>query len=540
MQLSFYSLLYWKIPENHTLKLLSDSVDFSFINDYLQDSYCKYHGRPAKEPELMVKLLVLQYLYNLSDRRVIEDASLNIAYMYFLGINPDDALPHPSLLAKFRKHKLEEVTLDEFIKEIVKQCVDKGIIEDTGLTIDTTHSEANTFKMTPERVMKELAKKIFKTVDEEAGEVPNGINQEIPDYKEIEDHKEAKKIMDSYLKETIEKIEVSMDLDHHPKTKELVEKAKAMTNDPKFLEQKGVRSTVDPEARVGHKSKTDHFFGYKTEYMMTTQSKLITAVSVNHGAYVDGTEFEDLFTLTMESGLNIEEVFGDKAYFKNTILEAITGVGAKAYIPVSAMAYKIDEELFSYNKDSDEWFCDQGNQTMNKKYKKNKEGKELYKYYFEKEKCRHCPLREKCIKKAGTVGKILTIGIHTPEYYEYSQEQKTETFKEKYKQRACQEGKNGEMKNLHGLDRARGYGLKSMSRQAKLTAMAVNLKRIAKILSSLKGSSYQMTTIFLKSMDRNIEFRKKWIRVIEISLKVTTFSAASDGSAVSSIEKNAK
>ncbi len=134
MQLSFYSLLYFKIPENHTLKLIKDAVDFSFINKLLEESYCKYYGRPAKEPELMIKLLVLQYLYNLSDVRVIEDASLNLAYMYFLDINPEEELPHPSLLAKFRVHKLQDVTLDEIIIEIVNQCVKKGIIKSSAIT----------------------------------------------------------------------------------------------------------------------------------------------------------------------------------------------------------------------------------------------------------------------------------------------------------------------------------------------------------------------------------------------------------------------
>ena len=42
--------------------------------------------------------------------QVIEDASLNLAYMYFLDINPEEELPHPSLLAKFRVHKLQDVT----------------------------------------------------------------------------------------------------------------------------------------------------------------------------------------------------------------------------------------------------------------------------------------------------------------------------------------------------------------------------------------------------------------------------------------------
>lgn len=176
MQLSIYSLLYDKIPDKHILKLINEAVDFSFINKLLEKSYCKYYGRPAKEPERMVKLLVLQYLYNLSDVRVIEDASLNLAYMYFLDINPEEELPHPSLLAKFRVHKLQDVTLDEIIVEIIKQCVEKGIIKNSGISIDSTHSEANTFKATPERVMKRLAKKIFKTLDEENGKVPDSIN----------------------------------------------------------------------------------------------------------------------------------------------------------------------------------------------------------------------------------------------------------------------------------------------------------------------------------------------------------------------------
>jgi len=486
MQLSMYSILYNKIPENHTLRLLKDQFDFSFFNKLLANTYSKYYGRPAKEPELMLKLLVLQKLYDLSDVRVIEEASLNLAYMYFLDINPEDELPHPSLLAKFRVKKLQEneFTVDEMITEVIKQGIEKGILKDTGITIDTTHIEANTLKATPERVMKQLAKKIFKTLQKELGEVPVIIDQDIPKYKEIEDHKEAKQTMKTYLEETIEKVEESVELEKSPEIKEVVENAKIILEDPKFIEQKGVRSLVDQDARVGHKSKFDNFFGYKMEYIMTTKERMITAVRVMDGAYVDGILFKELLELTKKSGLTIETAFGDKAYFKKHILDAIKETGAIPYIPVSAMAYKVDEDKFSYNKDSDEWFCVQGNKTIRKKTtNKNKRGQIFYKYYFEREQCRNCPLREECIKGT-TVGRVLTIGINTPEFYEYSQQQKTDEFQEKYKERACQEWKNGEMKNFHGLDRAKGYGQKSMSIQAKLTELAVNLKRIAKILSS--------------------------------------------------------
>ena len=57
------------------------------------------------------------------------------------------------------------------------------------------------------------------------------------------------------------------------------------------------------------------------------------------------------------------------------------------------------------------------------------------------------------------------------------------------------------MKNFHGLNRARGYGLKRMSTQFKLAALAVNLKRIASILSSLKLSQIISITMFLNKLD---------------------------------------
>jgi len=92
---------------------------------------------------------------------------------------------------------------------------------------------------------------------------------------------------------------------------------------------------------------------------------------------------------------------------------------------------------------------------------------------------------------------------------------KTDVFKEKYKKRSCQEWKNGEMKNFHGLDRARGYGLKSMELQAKLTTFVANLKRIAAILSSRKVSNSDFIVVFLKFKDKTTNFRKFVFEIME-------------------------
>ena len=469
-QLNFLSILYNKIPKNHILKTINSVISLSFINDLLKDSYCSNFGRPAKEPEMMMRILILQKLYNLSDERVIEELSVNLAYMWFIGINPDEDIPHASLLSKFRTTRLKDIDLDEIICEIVKQCIDKKIISDTtGISDDATHIEANTIRKTPERIMQHLAKKIFKSIEKE--------DYEIPDYKQIEDTKEAKQVMKDYLETVIEENE------QNPKAKDSIEEAKNILKSPLFIEQKGIRSLIDKDARVGHKSKTENFYGYKAEYCMTSDGELITAMDVRNGANVDGENFEELYKRTIKTGLKINKFYGDKAYFKIKIIKKLEQEKIKAYIPVSASSYKVDEELYKYNKDSDQWFCKNGNETKEVKMRE-KGGYKQLRYKFKKELCRDCQYREECIGKSKKVGKLLEVSTNAPTYYKYSQFNKTKEFKEQYKKRARIEGKNAEMKRFHGLARAQGYGLLAVSKQAKLTAIAVNLKKIAKLVSS--------------------------------------------------------
>jgi len=77
---------------------------------------------------MMAKLLIVQYFYNLSDVKVIEEASLNLAYMWFIGVNPDEDLPDASLLAKFRTQRLKDTSVDNIITEVVQKCVENGLI----------------------------------------------------------------------------------------------------------------------------------------------------------------------------------------------------------------------------------------------------------------------------------------------------------------------------------------------------------------------------------------------------------------------------
>lgn len=486
-QTSFHTSLYDKIPKNHILKIIDETVDFTFINDMLQDSYCKDYGRPAIEPILMCKLLFLQSIYNLSERQLIEGASLNLAYLNFLHLNPEDELPDRSLLSKFRCYRIDEVTLDEIIIEIVRQCVEKKIINSGSVSIDSTHIHANTFNNTAERLMKKIARNVIKTHQKTDEEFTS--TYEEPNLEDIKDHQVAKQEMVDYVTNVISEVELVAGKEISKETKEAIKQGQEIMEDPKFLAHKGARSLIDTDARVGHKSKTDRFFGYKTEFIMTTEEHIITAVCTENGAYTDGNNINKLLDTTMEGNIKLTEFYGDKAYFRQPILDAVEAQKALAFIPVHLGMYKMDETKFSYNKDSDEWSCHMGNTSEKRKYyrvkdKKTKDGyQEGYRYYFLKDQCEHCPHREDCVSK-NTKRKILNIGMNTNRFYELSQAQKDEEWKEKYKKRSSIECKNAEMKRFHGLDRANGYGLISVSKQSKLTAIAVNLMAIARLVAN--------------------------------------------------------
>ena len=455
-QSSFHFPLYNKIPENDILKQIKKVVDFSFINGLLEDTYCKNFGRPAKEPALMCKLPFLQAIHNHSDEAVIKRANTDLSYLYFLDLNPEDSLPEKSLLSKFRTQRLGETTLNDIIIEIVRQCLEKGLLDDESVSIDATHVEANTIKKTPERLMKHLAQNIIKTYQDESNDDLDDL-PDVPNYKEIRDHTEAKEVMKDYLETVIEKVE---EQPLPPKTNEMIMGAKEILADPKFINQRGIRSLIDEDARVGRKDRNSNFFGYKVEFMMTTEERLITAVQVGSGVYVDGTKIERLLEDTQASGLKLKELYGDRAYFRKPILDKIEAIKAEAYIPVSGSAYHIDESEFSYNKDSDQWFCSQGNETVKRAYYKRKRKdlksgfSEGYKYYFDLKTCKACPKHDQCAKKSAR--KILVIGMNTNEFYDISQKQKSDEFREKYKKRASIEGKNAELKRFHGLGRAKG------------------------------------------------------------------------------------
>ena len=74
------------IPKDHLLIKIDSILDFSFVYDKVKDTYSKL-GRGSKDPVMMIKILLLEYLYNLSDVAVSTRIKTDIAFRWFLGLS---------------------------------------------------------------------------------------------------------------------------------------------------------------------------------------------------------------------------------------------------------------------------------------------------------------------------------------------------------------------------------------------------------------------------------------------------------------------
>ena len=99
------------IPETHLLRKIERMVSFDFIYDLLAPYY-PATGRPSVDPVSMFKMLLIGYLYGIkSERRLVEEVQLNIAYRWFCGFELDDTIPNHSTFSKTRTRKWQQSDL---------------------------------------------------------------------------------------------------------------------------------------------------------------------------------------------------------------------------------------------------------------------------------------------------------------------------------------------------------------------------------------------------------------------------------------------
>lgn len=132
------------VPKNHLLRCIDTYVDFSFIHELVDSLYSDSTGRPAWDPELILRYVLIGYLYNLSGRRLEEEVAMHAAYRWFLGLTFSDRAPDRTTVIKLRTEKWVQVdAFDSILNRVVKQCVEIGLVKAKHLTVDGTQIVAN-------------------------------------------------------------------------------------------------------------------------------------------------------------------------------------------------------------------------------------------------------------------------------------------------------------------------------------------------------------------------------------------------------------
>ena len=149
--LFYYFRLEDQVPETHLLRLIEKHISFGFVRERLKQSYSET-GRPSIDPELLLRILLIGYLYGItSERKLVEELRMHLAWRWFTGLGFDQEIPHHSTFSKNRHGRFQESKLfEQLFEQIVRQCVEVGLVQGENLSVDGSFVEANAGKGEPD------------------------------------------------------------------------------------------------------------------------------------------------------------------------------------------------------------------------------------------------------------------------------------------------------------------------------------------------------------------------------------------------------
>ncbi len=494
-QESFYgSYLYDRVvPIDHLLRKINQVVDFSFTGQILKDRYNPNIGRPAEDPEFMLRLCLLQYIYGDSDRQVVENAQLNLAYKYFLGLAVDAEVPDYTTISYFRARRLGEEKFRSVLEQIVEQCISRGLVKGNRQIIDSTPIRANITLSSITGLVRKCRENVLKTIEKQDTKIAERLGlKELQNAKEVKfaskeeglqkEVEAAGKLLDNVTNELrAKKISPTEEL---RKDLGLLEKVVADREDDA---KDKLLSPVDPDARLGKKTNNS-WPGYKAHIVMEEETGIITDVETTPANTTDGSQLKPLLKEQEEvHSIKPKELTGDKAYDWGENLESLDSNKTIANISISkinprngAGYYTVDD--FLYDHVNIKLMCPAGYISTNcynliPKYQQNKPG---YAFQFKPSQCNVCTLKAKCVKNRE--GRRVYISYYEPYYRQARERLATEEGKQAYRNRYKIEQKIADLTRYCGLRRCRYRGLDRAGIHTLLSTTVCNIKRMVKLL----------------------------------------------------------
>src|ERR1700739_559219 len=429
--LFYYFRLEDQVPENHLLRLIDRHVSLQFIRAKLKDCYSDA-GRPSIDPELLLRMLLIGYLYGVtSERKLVEELRMHLAWRWFTGLGFDQEIPHHSTFSKHRHGRFQESNLfQELFEEIVARCVAAGLVKGEHMSADGSFIQANAdhHSRVPPEQLAEVAK----------------VNHTVREY--------------------------------------LVELERENPVEPP-VEQQDKVSTTDPDSTYATKGGPARL-GYYDNYLVDNASCVIVGVQATPARLSqESAAARDMIERYRERyGYLPQTLAADTTYGNGEMLQWLDERGIAAYIRVKenpngpSDLYGIDQ--FTYVPEQNCYLCPEGKPL---KYVGINPRNRTHLYYSTRKRCASCSQ-----KSRWTRGKYRSIAIHTCESARQRARALAETPAFAISQRARRkvEALFAELKNYIGLRRLRLRRMRFVREQFYLAATAQNLKRLGRFLSS--------------------------------------------------------
>lgn len=437
------------VPTDHFLRKLAAALDLSFVYEETAHMYCRRYGRPPIDPVVLVKYLLVGYLYGIpSERQIEERISDSIALRWYLGIDLDERVPDHSTISQLRRRKPSfRKVFRRLFETIVRQCIELGLASGRTTATDSTHVRANASRKSEYLV----------DMPEEPGVYWDRL--------------------DAYEEEGLEELAKKTG-------KRRTKRSRAVKKETRS-DKKQV-SRTDPEAgllnRAG-KPKGMHYLSHQT---LDTDHGIILDVAVTPGDRSDIEPFLPQMERVREL-LPVQAVAADSAYNSGLVQHEIDRLGIAFYArPRKAEAPQktaFTVAAFSYDPDADSYICPMGKALPLRTLERNRHG--LYWVYRAKAvDCRHCPEYERCVSAGQkNQGRRIMINYFQAAKEAERQRRNTPEYKEALRLRQiwC-EGTFAIQKRGHNLTRLTRRGIAAAEDHCLLSAAAMNLKRMIKCI----------------------------------------------------------
>jgi transposase len=434
----FYSFcLEEVVPDDHLIREIAAVLDLSWVRAELASHYPN-NGRPSIDPELMIRMLIIGYVFAIrSERALCRDVQVNLAYRWLCGLSIEDKIPDHSAFSRARNERFRDSDIfRQVFEHVVETCLAAGLVGGEGFAVDASLIVADANKQrsipgaewTKERAAKDASravKEYLATLDDAAF----GAASEVA---------------------------------------------------PKFI------SPSDPAAQWTGAMRGPAFFAYANNYLIDVKFGVIMDVEASRAIRQAEVGAAKTMIERTEQRFDIkpERLAADTAYGSGANLNwLVNGKKIAPHIPVIDKSKREDgtfsRDDFTFDKERNVYICPAGRPLTTTGRLVN-DGETLL-YMASMRHCRRCPLKAHCCPKAAFRRVPRSI-------YEEARDvaralAKTEAFERSRHDRKRIEMLFAHLKRILRLGRLRLRGPYGAQFEFTLAAIAQNVRRLAKLVA---------------------------------------------------------